>query len=229
MMFRVEDKYACSASELFLLQSRIDTVLKADANQYSQDGYSIISVYFDDLYDRHLQDTIDGNSKREKYRIRIYNNSFDTIKLEVKYKQYNRILKKSKTISYSDMNSLLQGNPIACTNLPDDPATLFNMGIQNRGLRPKVIVAYERKAYVFPSGNVRITFDRNIRSSNLIHMFGNDELSYDFPESPNAILEVKYDEFLPGFIAQLLELGNMQQTSYSKYRICREIYTKENQ
>ena len=35
-------------------------------------------------------------------------------------------------------------------------------------------------------------------------------------------LEVKYDEFMPGFITQLLELGNMRQTSYSKYCLARE-------
>lgn len=226
-MYRVEDKYACSMNELFLLQSRIDTILQADSNQYSADGYSIISVYFDDLYDTHLQDTIDGNSQREKYRIRIYNNSFNTIKLEVKFKQYNRILKKSKSISQSDMRALLSGTPIDCDNSLEDPATLFNIAIKERGLQPKVIVTYERKAYVFPSGNVRITFDRNIRSSNSIDNFGNPNLTYDVPDERNAILEVKYDEFLPGFIAQLLELGNMQQISYSKYRICREIYTKE--
>ena len=226
-MYRVEDKYACSMNELFLLQSRIDTILQADSNQYSADGYSIISVYFDDLYDTHLQDTIDGNSQREKYRIRIYNNSFNTIKLEVKFKQYNRILKKSKSISQSDMRALLSGTPIDCDNSLEDPATLFNIAMKERGLQPKVIVAYERKAYIFPSGNVRITFDRNIRSSNSIDNFGNPNLAYDVPDERNAILEVKYDEFLPGFIAQLLELGNMQQISYSKYRICREIYTKE--
>lgn len=223
-MYRVEDKYACSINELYLLQSRINTILQADSNQYSADGYSIFSIYFDDIYDTHLQDTIDGNSQREKYRIRIYNNSFNTIKLEVKYKQYNRILKRSKNISQSDMLTLLSGNPIDCNNSLEDPATLFNLAIKERGLRPKVIVAYERKAYVFPSGNVRITFDRNIRSSNSIDNFGNPLLIYDVPNERNAILEVKYDEFLPGFIAQLLELGNMQQISYSKYRICREIY-----
>lgn len=227
-MYRAEDKYSCSNNELFLLQSRIDSILQADSNQYSPEGYSIISLYFDDLYDTHFQDAIDGNSIRRKYRIRIYNNSFDTIKLEVKFKQYNRVMKKSKTISYSDMCTLLDGNPIDCTNSPDDPATLFNFAIKESCLRPKVIVAYERKAYVFSSGNVRITFDRNIRSSNLIQKFGNPDLIYDFPDERNAILEVKYDEFLPGFIAQLLELGNMQQISYSKYRICREVYTKEN-
>ena len=36
-----------------------------------------------------------------------------------------------------------------------------------------------------------------------------------------CVLEVKYDEFIPDFLVQLLELGNMQQTAYSKYQLCR--------
>lgn len=122
-----------------------------------------INIY--DLFDPHLHDTVDGNSIREKYRIRIYNNSFETIKLEVKFKRYSRILKRSKNINYEQMISLLSGNTIADSGSLDDPVSLFNIAIKERGLRPKVIVAYERKAYTFDAGNVRITFDRNIRAT----------------------------------------------------------------
>mgnify|MGYP002510774277 CR=1 FL=1 len=52
------------------------------------------SIYFDDLFDSYLNDTIGGNCKREKYRIRIYNHSWEVIKLEVKYKKYNYVMKK---------------------------------------------------------------------------------------------------------------------------------------
>lgn len=225
-MYRVEDKYVCSSMALYLLQSRIETILKSDNNQTSNEGYSISSLYFDDLYDTHLQDTVDGNGIRDKYRIRIYNGSFDTIKLEVKSKLYNRISKKSKAITYEQMKSLLSGRQIPDTESLDDPATLFNVAIAERGLRPKIIITYERKAYIFDSGNVRITFDRNIRSSMSIESFGKENIVYDIPDEHNSVLEVKYDEFLPGFIAGLLEFGNMQQTSYSKYRLCREIYSK---
>ena len=36
------------------------------------------------------------------------------------------------------------------------------------------------------------------------------------------MLEVKYDEFIPDFLLQLLELGELQQSAYSKYQMCRE-------
>lgn len=225
-MYRVEDKYNCDDMDSFLLQARIAAILGSDNNQSGEEGYSVVSVYFDDVYNTHFQDTVDGNSIRDKYRIRIYNNSLDIIKLEVKSKCYNRVAKKSKIITPSQMRSLLSGEHISDTGSLDDPATLFNIAIEQRKLCPKVIVAYERKAYVFDAGNVRITFDRNIRASSDIEAFGASDISFDMSGEHNTVLEIKYDEFLPGFIAGLLELGNMQQSSFSKYRCCREIYMR---
>ena len=74
-MYRVEDKFLVSERELYLLQSRLKVVLNTD--RHSINGYTITSVYFDDFCDSCLQDTIDGNRLRQKYRIRIYNRSFE--------------------------------------------------------------------------------------------------------------------------------------------------------
>ena len=74
---------------------------------------------------------------------------------------------------------------------------------------------------MFGPGNVRITFDRNVRASGRTEDFGKSNISYDFLREYDKVLEVKYDEFIPDFLVQLLELGNMQQTAYSKYQLCR--------
>ena len=102
-MYRVEDKYCCSEEELFVLQNRIGSVLNPDVNENNADGYSIISLYFDDLQDRCYQDTLDGHEIRDKYRIRIYNNSLDKIRLEVKQKRDSRIRKYDKVIDSDQM------------------------------------------------------------------------------------------------------------------------------
>lgn len=122
------------------------------------------------------------------------------------------------------MYRLIQGECIEDGMSAEDPATLFNLAIRMRGLRPKVIVAYERKAYVFEPGNTRITFDRNIRASDRIEQFGKEDTAYDPLREQDAVLEIKYDEFIPDFLLQMLELGNMRQTAYSKYQLCRELY-----
>lgn len=223
-MYRVEDKFICSELELLLLQARMESVLRRDDNQIGENGYIITSVYFDDLYNTNLQDTVDGNQWREKYRIRIYNNSFDIIKLEIKYKKYNRVRKISRTISYNQMCNLIHGKQIKDENpSAENPITLFNIAISQRGLRPKIVIAYNRAAYVYDGGNVRITFDRNVRASDQVEMFiqGEKEI-YSPVREADRILEVKYDEFLPGFIKELLETKNMNQISYSKYRKCME-------
>lgn len=223
-MYRVEDKFACNEVELFLLQKRLNAILHSDSNQLNEHGYTITSVYFDDISDSHLQDTIDGNKQREKYRIRIYNGSLDVIKLEVKYKKYNRVFKRSKTITEKQMRRLLKGVCIEQDEMSlEDPITLFNIAIKERKIKPKVIVEYERKAFVFEPGNVRITLDRNLRGSFQCDMFGNSDIYCQRIKGFSNVLEVKYDEVLPGFIAQIIELGNLQQTSFSKYKLCREM------
>lgn len=221
-MYRVEDKYNCTDTQLVMLQARMEAVLRPDVNEGGPEGYRITSLYFDDFEDSCLQDTVDGVNRRSKYRIRIYNDSLEVIKLEVKTKRDNRILKRSRTITKAQMESLMRGDCIEDSASEGDPATLFNLAIRTRGLRPRVIVAYERKAYVYEPGNVRITFDRNVRTSSRVEDFGRKNISYDFLREYDKVLEVKYDEFIPEFLLQLLETGSMQQAAYSKYQLCRE-------
>ncbi len=223
-MYRVEDKYCCTAQEMYLLQQRLDPVLQADSNENTKDGYQVISLYFDDLADSCLNAVGEGSYSRLKYRIRIYNHSFDRISLEVKEKQGSRIYKKTRCITENEMHQLMCGQCIPASASLEDPAFMFNLAIQTKVLRPKVIVAYERKAYIYAAGNVRVTFDRNIRGSRQIADFGSKRISYDPLREQDAVLEIKYDEFLPKFILQLLEQNALQQTAYSKYRLCRERY-----
>ena len=94
--------------------------------------------------------------------------------------------------------------------------------MRTAGLAPKVIVEYERTAFVGRVGNVRVTFDRNIAASNAVSAF----LQPRAPLTPvlpagQHVLEVKFDELLPDPVAQVLELGSLQQTAFSKYYLSR--------
>ena len=75
-------------------------------------------------------------------------------------------------------------------------------------------------------GNVRVTFDRNIRSSSVIGSFLENGL-FVRPVMPvgQHVLEVKYDEFIPDYIKDSLEIGSLRQTAYSKYYLCRKFST----
>ena len=54
-----------------------------------------------------------------------------------------------------------------------------------------------------------------------IRNFGYRSINYQKIRQWNDVLEVKYDEFLPQFIGQLLEIGDLKKTSFSKYQLCR--------
>lgn len=123
------------------------------------------------------------------------------------------------------MESLICGNTIDERDGNEPAINQFNLALKTKCLRPKVIVTYDRCAYVCANGNVRITFDRNVRKSEAFDLFGNPDLYHtpiDSVPEYNDILEVKYDEYLPSYIADTLEIGNMWQISFSKYALCRE-------
>ena len=218
-MYRVEDKYTMPHTDFILLENNIRNVLKMDTNH----RYKISSLYFDDMYDTDLIDTINGNPTRKKMRIRIYDDSFETIKLEVKYKNYSRINKKTCKITKEEMISLINGAPIEWAE-SESPKNIFNEKILTSRLEPKVIVTYDRSAYLYNSGNTRITFDSNVRSSNQIELFGNSNLYHDKVEDLDYILEIKYNEFIPDFVSNICSINSMMQISYSKYFMCRENY-----
>ena len=185
--------------------------------------YAIRSVYFDDRQDTCYRENEDGTDPREKFRIRIYNGSADQITLELKQKMRGMTRKLSCPLTREQCALALEGR--ALEDGKELPPVLRKFILQQkiRGLRAKVIVEYERVPRVFPLGNVRITLDENIVSSSQTERF----LEGDFARRPimppgRHVLEVKYDEFLPDPIRQVLQLETLQRTSFSKYYLCRK-------
>ena len=90
-------------------------------------------------------------------------------------------------------------------------------------LKPRVLVSYVREPYIYAPGNVRITFDSQIRTSlysqNFLTGDVNDISATDTPE--DMLLEVKYDAFLPGVIQDMIQIKDVRQEAFSKYGACR--------
>ncbi len=88
-------------------------------------------------------------------------------------------------------------------------------------LRPKTIVEYIREPFTYSVGNVRVTFDRDIRTGLFSTGFLSDELPLLKTEAGLVILEVKYDQFIPDHIVMLLQLDGRRASACSKYAMCR--------
>ena len=220
--FRNELKYVCSEGELQTILPRLRQLCRLDAHVGEQGIYSIRSVYFDDAWDSCLKENENGNDPREKFRIRIYNAEDSRITLECKKKQRTMTHKESCRLTRQQYDRIVAGSYMPTDE--DDPLLRrFSAQLHSRLLRPKVIVAYERTPFVYALGNVRITFDRNIGSTTRIDGFFDQALPLrPIMKVGEHVLEVKYDEFLPAQIYRVLNLGNLRQTTFSKYALCRK-------
>lgn len=221
MEYRVENKYLVTDADLALIEGRLKVVMQPDVHQ--QGGfYAIRSLYFDDEWDRCMDENAAGVDRRQKYRIRSYGTALSVLHLEIKEKTAGKTRKQSCTVTQEETRQLMDGTmPLQMGSRA--PLNLLQMKMRCERMRPKAIVVYERTAFVHPVGNVRITFDRNIAASRHCGQFMEQTLSDLVPVLPAGkhILEVKYDELLPDFIAELLEIGTLQQTAFSKYYLGR--------
>lgn len=225
--YRHELKYPISVGEAQLIKNRINHLLLPDSHTDESGKYTIRSLYFDDCYNSCYYENENGTDPREKFRIRIYNHSTERIMLECKRKECGKTFKTSCPLSIEQTQSLICGKPLP--NIGEQPPLLQKLTLLmlSRGLRPVVIVEYERIPFVYKNGNVRVTLDMNISSSNAVSCF----LDETIPKRPilplgQQLLEVKYDEYLPDFIYRNLQLDSLRQTAFSKYYLCRKYALK---
>lgn len=220
--FRHELKYLCSAAELKMLEVRLQDVMRPDPHTDENGCYLIRSVYFDDLYDKCLNENESGVSPREKWRVRIYNANDRRISLECKRKEYGMIQKKSCRITRDQYERMARLEPVPITD--ENPALLNRMLLLQRTqlMQPKVIVQYLRRPFVCDEGNVRITFDMNITSSPSFDRFFMKDI-WERPVLPKGqhLLEVKFDEYLPDYIYHAIQMTNMRLETFSKYYLYR--------
>ena len=224
-MYRYEKKFLITSLQMEILRNTLSAVLYLDSNIKNPDGsYFIRSLYFDDYKNTSYYQVLDGLSKREKYRIRYYDLDPSYITLEKKSKR-NNLGKKDKDRLTKDLvlkfinNEEIESNKPVVTELQRKMKTAF--------YKPVVIIDYERSAFTYPVNDVRITLDYNISCSYEFSKFFDKNInSIPLLEKNTAILEVKYNDFLPDFIKNLINMKNLEITSFSKYSTGRDMLEK---
>lgn len=226
MKYRHELKFLISESQMALIQFRLQLLMKQDVHQVGG-KYNIRSLYFDDLFDSCMWENENGVDARKKYRIRIYDKSADVIKLEKKIKYRGMTKKISATIDEKQCIKYMYGKSLQVTEMNSELEKELYVQINANGMKPVAIVEYERTAFVEKKGNIRITFDRNISGCENVEMFLDENIPL-VPLLPAGkhVLEVKYDEFIPDYIKDVLEIGSLQRTAFSKYYYARDYKNK---
>lgn len=223
--YRHEYKYFIDLNQMEVLKHRLSAIMPLDAN-VNQSGkyagiYNIRSLYFDDYYNSAYYDNQNGTDPREKYRIRIYNHSDGIIKLELKQKRNGKCHKESCRLTTEQTQKIIHGEILSFAEGNHPLLNRFIMAQSTSGLHPKCIVEYSRIPFVNSVGNVRVTIDYDIMSSNECERFLEDELELrPIMQRGKNLLEVKWDEFIPDYIMSTIETKNLQWTSFSKYYLC---------
>lgn len=220
MKFRHELKYLINYADAELLRERLGTVLHRDSHTVGG-RYHIRSLYFDDYAHSAYYDKVGGTDKRRKYRIRLYNLDDSFIRLECKIKDGAYISKLSAPLTREECSRILAGDYDFLRCHRCDLCRQFYFECVAAVMRPAVYVDYEREPYVMESGDVRITFDMDVRGAYPGYGITERDMPFHYVLEPGKlILEVKFTEFLPRIVQDVLPLRAAEMSAVSKYTLC---------
>lgn len=220
--FRNEWKYYLSIWECAALRERFGQLMQKDAHAVNG-SYMIRSLYFDDYWDSAYNDKMAGVNYRKKYRVRIYDYSDRSIKLERKIKIGSYIHKDAAAITRQELMWILEGSYDFLLSHKEQLCREFYYECTSKVLRPKVIVDYDREPFILPEGDVRVTFDSHVRAGVMTtDIFDRSLPVYEVVPPDKQIMEVKFTEFLPKMIQEILPPGEQEFSAISKYTLCYE-------
>ncbi|MDQ0231845.1 polyphosphate polymerase domain-containing protein [Metabacillus malikii] len=221
VMGRTELKHEISKMDCYLLRNKLKYYMKIDPHAKNDGKYLIRSVYYDNFDNKVLTEKKEGFYQRDKFRVRLYDYNMEFLNLEKKSKRNNLTYKQKCRIKREEYEKMRCGD---LAWMEDDSRSLIQDLYRQMNLfqiKPITVVDYEREVFIYDEGNVRVTFDSNIRTSFRNNDLLNPDLAMVETNPDIVILEVKYDEFLPDTIKYLLQLGDRRKGTYSKYQISR--------
>lgn len=223
---RKELKYPISYVQSLTLTQKLHNILIEDKNNQGP-GYLVRSLYFDSYANTDFYQKLNGAINRKKIRLRIYRYDDPKVKLEIKRKFGDAQKKETVIISKEDAQSLINLDYDVLRKYESDTAlTIYNI-LKTNHLRPVVLIEYQRKAFIHPMNNIRITIDQDIKSSESnFDFFTKDPVLAPTDQFNQNVLEIKYNDFLFKWISDIFKPYNLDQQSYSKYMMSRNVYER---
>lgn len=218
---RHELKHQISLGEDLVLSRRLRRLFPHDSHAGPDGSYRVTSLYFDTPYDQALREKLDGVDRREKFRLRYYGRDTGFVRLEKKYKVNGLCGKRSVSLTAEETARLLAGEDgfLLASGVP--LCVEFYSKIRGKGLRPAAIVRYDREAFCYGPGHVRLTLDRRVRTGlGSTGFLDADRVCLPVLEGL-TVLEVKYDAFLPDLVRMAVQIPGRQAAACSKYALCR--------
>jgi len=223
---RYELKYYLNEIQMHRSLHQLSSLMQMDTNCKNQQGYRVRSLYFDSIDDECLYQKQSGNLLRKKIRLRTYGeDSSDTVKFEIKRKHGQIVKKDSVTISKEEAKEICLGNYALLLDKNDPVLNEIYTTFVTKLYRPKVIVEYKRVAFVSPVSNIRVTFDQDLHSNiNHLDLFSAVKELMPVIIEGKQILEIKFDDFFPGYLKNILSSISSERMAISKYTLARRFH-----
>ena len=220
MDYRHEVKHIITPGDAAAILANLTAVATLDPHATENGSYCIRSLYFDDPLDTALHEKLDGVNERRKFRIRYYNDDLSYIMLECKMKRDGVGCKPQARLTLEETEKIIRGDIDWMPTSGRPLLVALYADMKTRQLQPKTVVQYKRVPFIYAPGNVRVTIDWDIRTGPPGDFLKPDGLT--LPVEDNVILlEVKWDEYLPGVIRKAAALKSREPTAFSKYAACR--------
>ena len=211
---RKEVKYRLSGEQGARMLDRIAPFVMPDV--YSD--YTICNLYCDTSDFYFAYHSLEKPIYKEKLRLRSYGAAGpdETVFLELKKKYDGVVYKRRIMLLQNEALCYFQnGAPPSCSGQIWQELDYFQKRFQTA---PRVFLAYDRKAFVAKDDpNLRITFDRNIRSRRDRLDFASGLDGTPLFSDETRILEIKSLHGLPRWLLEALAKEQLVPTSFSKY------------
>jgi SPX domain protein involved in polyphosphate accumulation len=217
---RIELKYRLTYFQYLKVRNAIKPYVVMDpyTRGTSTNRYLVRSLYFDTPDYRAYEQKMSGDCDRVKFRLRSYskeNTETNTIRVELKMRQGNRMVKKSVFVPPQEYQHFMKHGH--WEDIQEPVTTEFERQSLTQGLVPVVLIEYDREGYQtrFKS-DLRLTFDHQMRSAHARMLFP-DHPFFRTQIPKSVIFEIKFKEHLPLWLTGLVREQGLKVISNSKY------------
>ena len=223
VIMRKELKYSISYNQYIIVSNLLKRIMKPDKhNAGGKAGYFIRNLYFDTIDNKTFEEKMAGLEERAKYRLRIYDLNSKWAKFEIKKKFNDMVVKETAIITRKDAIEVQKGNYDILLKYDDQVLNNIYKEFKMSAYHPVVLISYWREAYTFDSNNIRIVFDRFLKSSSVhLDLFKKEPFSTAKIKKGIVVLEIKYTGFMPKFFKKILQQLSASRIAISKYCIGR--------
>lgn len=217
---RFELKYRIHYQDYLKIRNALLIYMKKDkfTEKAQGKGYLVRSLYYDTDQYASYHEKMDGNNERVKLRIRSYSNKPNDnspIRVELKNRERNLVIKKSTFVTYDDYTTFQETGH--WTNSTNPVLMEFETHRLSKLHKPKVLIQYLREGYETRVKNdLRMTFDFNVKSSHSNDLFPSHSFFREH-DLHLVTMEIKYKDELPTWVKSLVHTYGLKVTANSKF------------